>query len=65
MHASFERHKRFMNVREEVEEDDRPGRPSTSKTEENVEKIGEIIQKDRRLSIRMIAEIVNMDKEMV
>jgi hypothetical protein len=29
-----------------VEDDDRPGRPSTSKTEENVEKIGEIVRKD-------------------
>jgi hypothetical protein len=35
----FEWHKRFMGGREEVEDDERPGRPSTSKTEENTEKI--------------------------
>jgi transposase len=58
-------HKRFMEDREEVEDDERPGRPSTSKTEENVEKISEIVRKDRRLSIRMISEMVNMDKETV
>jgi hypothetical protein len=29
-----------MKGREEVEDDECPGRPSTSKTEENVEKIG-------------------------
>jgi hypothetical protein len=28
-----------MEGREEVEDDERPGRPLTSKTEENVEKI--------------------------
>jgi hypothetical protein len=34
----FEWHKQFMEVREEMEDDDRSGRPSTSKTEENIEK---------------------------
>jgi hypothetical protein len=48
-----------------VEDEERPGRPSTSKTEDNVEKISGIVQKDRCLSIQMIAEIVNMDKETV
>jgi hypothetical protein len=43
-------HKRFMEGWEEVE-DERPGCPSTSKTEENVEKISEIVWKDRRLSM--------------
>jgi hypothetical protein len=28
---------------EEVEDDERPGRPSTSKTEENIEKISAIV----------------------
>jgi hypothetical protein len=34
----FESHKWFVEGREEVEDDERAGRPSTSKTEENVEK---------------------------
>jgi hypothetical protein len=38
----FEWHKRFMEGREEVEDDERPGLPS-SKTKENVEKISEIV----------------------
>ena len=33
----FEWHKRFEEGREDVEDDPRSGRPSTSKTEENVE----------------------------
>jgi hypothetical protein len=32
-----------MEGREEVEDDERPGCPSTSKTKENVEKISEIV----------------------
>jgi hypothetical protein len=33
----------FMEGWKEVEDDERPGCPSTSKTKENVEKIGEIV----------------------
>jgi hypothetical protein len=54
-----------MEGREEVEDDESPGRPSASKTEEYVKKISEIVKKDRCLSIRMIAGIVNVDKETV
>jgi hypothetical protein len=50
---------------EEVEDDKCLGRPSTSKTEENVENISEIVQKGQHLNIQMIAEMVNMDKEMI
>ncbi|GFV69830.1 FLJ37770-like protein, partial [Trichonephila clavipes] len=53
------------NVVQNVEDDSRPGRPSTSKTDENVEKVTSLIRSDRRLSIRAIAETVNIDKECV
>jgi hypothetical protein len=43
-------HKRFMQGKEDIEDDERPGRPSTSKTEENIEKIREIFRKDRNLT---------------
>jgi hypothetical protein len=61
----FELHKRFSDACEDVEDDERPRRPCTSKTNENVEKIEQIVRIDRRLSIRMIAEMVNIDKETV
>jgi hypothetical protein len=35
----FEWHKRFVEGPEEVEDDERRGHPSTSKTEENIEKM--------------------------
>ncbi|XP_060833661.1 protein GVQW3-like [Rhopalosiphum padi] len=61
----FEWHKRFREGREEVEDNQRVGRPCSSKTNDNISKINEIVRKDRRLSIRMIAEMVNINKETV
>ncbi|KAL4112100.1 hypothetical protein QTP88_015948 [Uroleucon formosanum] len=60
----FEWHKRFCSGREDVEDDDRSGRP-TSSTNENVEKIDKIIRQDRRLSVRAVTEMVNIDRESV
>jgi len=59
----FEWFKRFKEGREEIGDDQRPGRPSTSKTEANIEKVGEIIRQNRRLSIRAVAELINIDME--
>ncbi|EGI58630.1 FLJ37770-like protein [Acromyrmex echinatior] len=61
----FEWFKRFQDGREDVEDDSRPGRPSTSKTDDNIETIGNLIRSDRRLSIRAIGETVGIDKECV
>ncbi|KAJ8958012.1 hypothetical protein NQ318_002014 [Aromia moschata] len=54
---------RFKEGHQTTEDDQRPGRPSTSKTYDNVEKIGKLISEDRRLSIRGLAEITGIDKE--
>jgi hypothetical protein len=54
-----------MEGQEEVEDDERLGCLSTSKTEENVQKTSEIVQKDQCLCIRMIAEMANMEKQAV
>ncbi|KAJ8942334.1 hypothetical protein NQ318_005326 [Aromia moschata] len=51
--------------RETAEDDLRLGRPSTSKTDENIEKIGKLIREDRRLSIRELAETTGIDKEFI
>jgi hypothetical protein len=61
----FEWHRRFLGVREDVEDDEQPGRPVTMKTDENVDKVRTLVRNDRRLSIRMIAEEWNVDKETV
>ena len=61
----FERFKRLKEGREEIGDDQCPGRPSTSKTDANEEKVGEIVQQNRLLSIRAVAELINIDKETV
>ena len=61
----FEWFKMFKEGREEIGDDQRPGPPRTSKTDANIEKVGEIIRQNRRLSIRAVAELINMDEATV
>lgn len=51
----FEWHKRFKEGHEEVEDDSRSGRPSSSRTEVNVKRVTQIERGDRRLTVRMSA----------
>ena len=52
----FEWHRRFKEGTEEVEDDHRSGRPSTSRTNENVESVRQKVWSDCRLTVRMIDE---------
>jgi len=61
----FEWFKGFKEGREEIGDDQRPGQPSTSKTNANIEKVDEIFQQNCCLSIRAVAELINIDKETV
>ncbi|VVC44420.1 Hypothetical protein CINCED_3A020187 [Cinara cedri] len=61
----FEWYKCFSEGRESTEDDQHPGRPVTVSTPETVTKINQIVRADRRMSIRMITEAVNADKETV
>jgi len=61
----FEWFKRFKEGREELGDDRRPDRPSTSKTHANIEKVGATVPQNRRVSIRAVAELINIDKETV
>ena len=51
---------RFRNGCESVEDEERSGRPSTSKTQENVERVSEMIRSNRQLTIREISEDLNI-----
>jgi len=57
--------KRFPEGRESVTDEGRSGRPATSRTEENIAKIRQILRENRRLTVRSIAEQVNIDRETV
>ena len=62
---TLEWHMRFRNGHEDVGDNLKSGRPSTSKTEANIEKVKELIRSDRRLTIRIMTEQLGLDKETV
>jgi len=48
-----------------VEDKPRSGRPSTSKMDENVTKVRDLMRSDRRLTIRMISSVLNLNRQTV
>ena len=58
-------HTRFKEEREEVEDDHRSRRPSTSRTDKNVERVRQNVWSDRRLTVGMIADELSMNSERV
>ena len=57
--------KKFKGGREYAGDDLKSCRPSTAKTQENVEKVTRTVRGDCRLSIRAISELTNISKESV
>ena len=57
--------KRFSEGRESVTDEERSGRLATSITEEIIAKFRQIVRGNRRLTVRSIAEQVNIDRETV
>lgn len=62
---AYDWYKAFQSGRESVEDLPRSGRPSTSSTEQNVEKVKEIVNENRHASLREIAHDLNMSHESV
>ena len=61
----FRWHKSFLEGREQVEDEPRAGRPSTSKTDDNVERVRSLVRSDRRLTLRMISNELNLNRFIV
>ena len=61
----LESHKALKEGRENVEDDPRSGRRVLSTNDKNVEVVQAVMAKDRRLSVRMIAEETVLDKSAV
>ena len=55
-------HKAFKDGRERVEDEQRAGRPSASRTENNVARVKAVLDRDRRLSVQLTAEEVGLPK---
>jgi len=58
-------HKRFSEGRESLKDDDRLGHPCTAVIDDNIEKVRDVIRKDRALGVQAVAEEVNLDRESV
>ncbi|XP_023723477.1 protein GVQW3-like [Cryptotermes secundus] len=52
----------FLNGQQSVEDEPHGGRPSTSRTDDNVQRVRDVRNSYRRLSVRMIADRVGIDK---
>ena len=48
-----------------MKDDARSGRPSTARTDENVESVRRLLTEDRRTTLQMIADRLNIGKETV
>jgi len=58
-------HKAFREGREDVEDEQCIGRPSTSHTSDNVAEVKAVLDSDRRLIVRLIADQVGLPKSIV
>jgi hypothetical protein len=58
----FRWHKSFLEGREQVEDEPRTGRPSTSETYDNVERVRFLVRLDRRMTLRMISSELSLNR---
>ena len=56
---------RFRDGREDVKDDVKNGRTSTARTDENVESVRRLLTENRRTTLQMIADCLNIRKETV
>ncbi|UYV65965.1 hypothetical protein LAZ67_3006016 [Cordylochernes scorpioides] len=58
-------HKGFSDGRNTLEDDKHTGRPCSSKTPESIEKVREFVANNRSASLRMMAEVLHINKETI
>ena len=58
-------YKRFKDGRQSLGDDERSGRPSTAVTDDNEARVRALMARDRHMSIRMIADELNLGKDSV
>ena len=63
MKCVYEWFARFRGGRESVSDNPRSGRPATAVSDENIEKVRTSITNDRRLTVHMIADELQINRE--
>jgi len=58
----FRWHKAFKDGRESAEDEERAGRPSASRTANNVARMKAVLDRDRHMNVGLIAEEVGLPK---
>ena len=61
----FRWYSRSRDERELVEDDERGGRPKSTRTEVNIAAVADLVKNDRRIASRMIAEPLNIPTTLV
>jgi len=61
----FEWHRRFMEGRENVQDDPRSGQTKTQRTDANVDTVWTLVRSDRRLGVKVITEELKINRETV
>jgi len=57
--------KAYLEGRNSIENEPRSGRPSTSKNDENITRVRNLVRSDRRLTVRMIGEQLGLSRTTV
>ncbi|KAJ8962169.1 hypothetical protein NQ318_018126, partial [Aromia moschata] len=61
----FRWHKTLAEGREDVNDENRAGLPLTSSSNDNVKRVRDLLNTDRRLSVRLISETLDITKTIV
>jgi histone-lysine N-methyltransferase SETMAR len=61
----FRWYSQFRDGRELVEDDEKDGRPKSTRTEVNIAAVADLVNNDRRIASRMIAESLKVPKTVV
>ncbi|KAJ8947775.1 hypothetical protein NQ318_017047 [Aromia moschata] len=61
----FRWHKAFAEGREDVNDENRAGRPSTSSSDDNVKRVRDLLNTDHHLSVRVISKTLDITKTIV
>ena len=59
---TFEWHRRFQEDRESVKDDERNGRPTTSRTDDDIAAVDKMVKEDRKVTFRLVADALGIPK---